>query len=69
MSVGPSERTVTAVIVEVRVTLRLAVYRQSVRLGTKPLEDHDQRFLLHWNPCRYSPNVTSSLMGGWGCLL
>jgi hypothetical protein len=26
------------------VTLRLAVYRPSVRLGAKPLEDHDQRF-------------------------
>jgi hypothetical protein len=28
----------------VRVTLRLAVYRQSVRLGDKPLETHDQNF-------------------------
>jgi hypothetical protein len=28
----------------VRVTLRLAVYRQSVRLGVRPLEAHDQRF-------------------------
>jgi hypothetical protein len=27
--------------VRVRVTLRLAVYRQSVRLGDKPLETHD----------------------------
>jgi hypothetical protein len=26
----------------VRVTLRLAVYRQSDRLGDKPLETHDQ---------------------------
>jgi hypothetical protein len=37
--------------VGVRVTLRLEVYRQSVRLGTKPLEANDQRFcpefLLH----------------------
>jgi hypothetical protein len=30
----------------VRVTLRLAVYRQSLRLGTKPLEAHDQYFLF-----------------------
>jgi hypothetical protein len=30
----------------VRVTLRLAVYRPSVRLGAKPLETHDQRFLF-----------------------
>jgi hypothetical protein len=28
--------------VRVRVTLRLAVYRQSVRLGAKPLETYDQ---------------------------
>jgi hypothetical protein len=30
--------------VKVKVTLRLAVYRQSVRLGFKPLETHDQTF-------------------------
>jgi hypothetical protein len=30
----------------VRVNLPLAVYRQSVRLGTKPLEGHDQREFL-----------------------
>jgi hypothetical protein len=29
---------------KVRVTLRLAVYRQLVRIGYMPLEDHDQRF-------------------------
>jgi hypothetical protein len=28
--------------VRVRVTLRLSVYRQSLRLGDKPLETHDQ---------------------------
>jgi hypothetical protein len=28
--------------VKARDTLRLAVYRQSVRLGDKPLETHDQ---------------------------
>jgi hypothetical protein len=28
----------------IRVILRLAVYRQSVRLGAKPLEAHGQRF-------------------------
>jgi hypothetical protein len=33
-----------SVRVRVRVTLRLAVYRQSVRLGAKPLETHDQIF-------------------------
>jgi hypothetical protein len=30
--------------VNVRVTLRLADYREPVRLDAKPLEDHDQRF-------------------------
>jgi hypothetical protein len=34
------------VSVRVRVTLRLAVYRQSVRLGDKPLEIHDQQFFF-----------------------
>jgi hypothetical protein len=29
---------------QVKVTLRLAVYRQSVHLGVKSLETHDQRF-------------------------
>jgi hypothetical protein len=33
--------------VNVRVTLRLGVYRQSVRLGVKPLETHDQRFFFN----------------------
>jgi hypothetical protein len=32
-----------------RVTLRLAVYRQSVRLGAKPLEVHDHTFSLQLN--------------------
>jgi hypothetical protein len=30
--------------VNVNVTLRVVVYRQSVRLGVKPLENHDQKF-------------------------
>jgi hypothetical protein len=30
--------------IKVRVTSRLAVYRHSVRLGIKPLENHDQRY-------------------------
>jgi hypothetical protein len=42
--------------VRARVTLRLAVYHHSVRLGIRPLETHDQRFLFQLNPC-----VTSSL--------
>jgi hypothetical protein len=32
--------------VTLKVTLRLMVYRQSVRLGAKPFETHDQRLLL-----------------------
>jgi hypothetical protein len=46
----------------------VTVYRQSVRLGDKLLETHDQRsFLL--NSCGNSPYVTSSLTRRWGCVL
>jgi hypothetical protein len=34
--------------VKIKVTLRLVVYRQSVRLDAKPLETHDQSFFLSW---------------------
>jgi hypothetical protein len=34
----------TKVKVKVRITLRMAVYLQSVRLGVKPLETHGQKF-------------------------
>jgi hypothetical protein len=42
--------------VRVRVTIRLAVHRQSVRLGAKPLETHDQQSFLteplqSWSLC------------------
>jgi hypothetical protein len=43
--------------------------RVTLRHGTKPLEDHDQRFFFQLNSCGYSPYVTSSLTGGWICLL
>jgi hypothetical protein len=33
---------------KVKVTLRLAVYRQSIRLFVKPLETHGQRLFLNW---------------------
>jgi hypothetical protein len=33
------------------VTLRPAVYRQSVRLGANPPETHDQLFVFQLNPC------------------
>jgi hypothetical protein len=52
----------------VRVTLRLAFFRQSVRLNDKPLETHDQHF-IQLNPCRHSPYVTSSLTREWVCCL
>jgi hypothetical protein len=46
--------------VRVRVTLRLAVYRQSIRLGAKPRETHDHYF---FEPKTYDdrPYVTSSM--------
>jgi hypothetical protein len=50
----------------VRVTLRLAVYRQSVRLRTKPLETHEYNY-FQLNPCNLSSYVTSSLTRGWIC--
>jgi hypothetical protein len=33
-------------LIRVRVILRLTVYRQSVRLGAKPLETHGQIFSI-----------------------
>jgi hypothetical protein len=53
--------------VRVRVTLRLAVYSQSVRLGVKPLETHDQSFFSQLNPCGHSPYITCCLRRGWVC--
>jgi hypothetical protein len=47
--------------VRVTVTLRQAVYRQSVRLGAKILETHDQHFFFQLNTCDHSPYITSSL--------
>jgi hypothetical protein len=53
-------------------TLWLAVCRKSVRLGAKPLDDHDQTLVLflflQMNICGHSPYVTSSLTRGWICL-
>jgi hypothetical protein len=51
---------VTNFEVKVKVALRLAVYRQSFRLGTRHPEDHDQRF-FQLNSCGHSPYVTSFL--------
>jgi hypothetical protein len=51
---------------KVKVTLQLAVYRQSVRLSAKPLEDHHQ-ISFQRNHCGHSPYVTCSLTRRWGC--
>jgi hypothetical protein len=48
----------------VRVTLRLAVYRQS-----SPLRTTTRIFILQLNICGYSPYVTSTLTRGWVCHL
>jgi hypothetical protein len=55
--------------VKVRVTLWLVVYHQSVHLGIKPLETHDEFFFFQLNSYGNSPYVTSSLMRGWVCSL
>jgi hypothetical protein len=55
--------------VRVRGSLRLAVYRQSVRLGTEPRETHGQIFFSLLNTCGHSPYITSSPMRGWLCHL
>jgi hypothetical protein len=46
--------------VKIKETLRLAVYRQSIRLGSRPLETHDQ-ISFQLNTCGNSPYVSSSL--------
>jgi hypothetical protein len=45
----------------VRVTLRLVVYRQSVRLGAEPLETNGQNFFSPLNTCGLSLYIISSL--------
>jgi hypothetical protein len=54
--------------VRVRVTLRLVVFRQSVRLVARPLENHDQYF-FQLKTFGYIPYVTSSLTREWVCRL
>jgi hypothetical protein len=55
--------------VKIKVTLRLAVYSQSVRLGVKPLKTRYKIFFFRLNSCGNSPYVTSSLTRRWVCLL
>jgi hypothetical protein len=52
----------------VRVTLRLVVYRQSVQLGDKLIETHNQ-LPPQLNTCSHSPNAASSHTRGWVCHL
>jgi hypothetical protein len=40
-------------VLKVKVTVRLAVYRQSLCLGVKHLESLDQRFFSPTEPLRY----------------
>jgi hypothetical protein len=49
----------------VRVSLRQAVYRQSVRLGDKPLEATTRIVIFQLNTCGHSPYVTCSPTRGW----
>jgi hypothetical protein len=53
--------------VRVRVALRLAVYRQSLRLCDNPLRLTTSNYIFQRNTCGYSPYVTSSLTRGWVC--
>jgi hypothetical protein len=64
----PMARRATVDVFEprVRITLRLMVYCQSVRLGAKPLET---RIFFQLNTCGHRPYVTSSLTRGWVCHL
>jgi hypothetical protein len=54
--------------VKVKITLRLAVYCQSVLLGAKHLEIHDKNF-FQLNRFGHSSYVTTSLTGKWVSLL
>jgi hypothetical protein len=54
---------------KVEVTLRLAVYRQSVRLDAKPVELTTRDLFFSWTLCGHSPYVTPSLRRRWVCLL
>jgi hypothetical protein len=55
--------------VKVKVALRLAVYFQSVRLGIRPIETHEQTYYFQLNSCDNGPYATSSLTRGWVCHL
>jgi hypothetical protein len=48
-----------------RVTLRLALYRQSVCIGDNPMRLRTSNFIFQLNTCGYSPYVTSSPTRDW----
>jgi hypothetical protein len=54
--------------VKLKVTLRMAIYHQSARLGVKPL-DTTIRDFFQLSPCDNNTYVTSSLTRIWVCLL
>jgi hypothetical protein len=58
-STPPSHGESILVRIRARATLRLAVYRQSVRLGAKLLETDGQIFFFYWTLACNSPYVTS----------
>jgi hypothetical protein len=64
-----TELTLNSESVRVRVTLRLEVYRQSVRLGDKPLTPTISNFIFQLNTCGNSPYVISSQTRGCACSL
>jgi hypothetical protein len=49
-----------------KITLRLAVYRQSIRLGAEPLETHGQIFFSELNNLGHSSYITSQTRR-WFC--
>jgi hypothetical protein len=53
----------------VKVTLRLAICRQSIRLGDEPLETNGHNFFSQLNTCVDSLYITSSLTRGRVCRL
>jgi hypothetical protein len=57
--------------VRVKFTLRLSVYRQSVRLGANPLETHNQRFssqnLRSWSLCNILPDQKTTFSHEYTC--
>jgi hypothetical protein len=54
---------------KLNVTLRPAVYRQSVCLGDKPIETETSNLIFQLNTSGYSPYVTFSLTIGRVCRL